>query len=175
MTSTLKSISCFNFSEYENGSKEIIEFKPNDNLDNSKISPCQYFTLLPETAQTIRNTPWEAKPFPFSVEVLRPDDDMESIIQIILVDGGWRRRLFNNRLETWWGKWINIDKTLDFIRTADESIRKDLAEKWNRYMVIDENYPKNRGWAGGITTIDKIIEEIKTGTAKIYRNKFVKI
>jgi hypothetical protein len=82
----------FIFGKYENDPKEIIEFKPNDNLDNCKITPCQYFTLLPETAQAILNTPWGAKPFP--LEVLKPDNDMEGIIQIIPVDGEWRRRLF---------------------------------------------------------------------------------
>jgi hypothetical protein len=88
----------FIFGKYENDPKEIIEFKPNDNLDDCKISPCQYFTLIPETAQTILNTPWGAKPFPFPLEVLKPDNDMDGIIQIIPVDGEWRRRLFNNRL-----------------------------------------------------------------------------
>jgi hypothetical protein len=32
-------------------------------------------------------------------------------------------------------------------------------------MIIDENYHKKRIWAGGITTIDKIIEEIKTANS----------
>jgi hypothetical protein len=170
----LKAISCFNFEEYENNPKKIIEFKVNDNLDYCRITPCQYFTLVPETAQTILNTPWGAKPFPFSMEVLKPTDNAGNIIQIISIGGEWRRRQFNNSLETWWREWINIENIIDFIRNAGENIRKNISANWNKYILIDENNHKNRRWEGNSITIDEIIDEIKTGTAKIYRNKFVK-
>jgi hypothetical protein len=167
----LKAICCFNFSEYGNNS---IEFKVDDNIDYCKVAPCQYFTLLPEIAETVFYTPWGAKPFPFSMEVLKSTDD-SNIIQIITVDGEWRRQQFKNSLETWWGEWININKVVDVIYNADENIQKNLVDSWDIYMIIDESNPKNRRWAGSVTTIEKIIEEIKTGTAKIYLNKLLKI
>jgi hypothetical protein len=169
----LKAVSCFNLDEYENSPKQTVEFKAEDNLNNCKIAPCQYYTLSPETAETILNTPWGAKPFPFPMEVLKPNDDAGSIVHIISVDGEWRRRQFNNSLETWWGEWINIENIIEFIRNAGENIQKNFSDNWNKYILIDENNHKSRKGAGSITTIDKIIEEIKTGTAKMYRNKFV--
>jgi hypothetical protein len=166
----LKAVSCFDFDKYQNNHKKVIEFKTNDNLNNCKLAPCQYYTLIPETAETISNTPWGAKPFPFPMEVLKCTDDMNSIVQIITVDGEWRRRQFSNSLETWWGEWTNIETVIDDILN-NESVQKYLTENWDRYMVINKDYPSKREWRGGKTTIDKIIEEIKTGTAKIYRNK----
>lgn len=172
----LKAISCFNSTEYQNNHKEIIEFKTNDSLDYCKAAPCQYYTLFPEIANTISNTPWEAESFPFSMEVLRcADNDIlgaNSVIQIITVDGEWRRRQFKNSLTTWWGEWINIEKIINNI-LANENIQKFLTENWDRYMAIDKNYLHKREWKGGKVTIDKIIEEINNGTAKIYRNKLI--
>jgi hypothetical protein len=167
----LKAISCFDFNKYENP-KKTIEFKANDNLDYCRLAPCQYYTLSPEIAETISNTPWGAKQFPFPIEVLKCTDNANNIVQIITVDGEWRRRQFSNSLETWWGEWTNIEKIIDGI-LADEGIQKFFCENWDRYMVINKDYPSKREWKGSKVTIDKIIEEIKTGTAIIYGNKFV--
>jgi hypothetical protein len=168
----LKSVCCFDFNERENLFKQTIEFKINDNLDNCKIAPCQYFTLSPETAQTILNTPWGTEPFPFSMDVLKTTDNANSIIQIISADGEWRRRLFKNSLETWWGKWVNIEKLVNDILN-NEGMQKFLAENWDRYMEIDKDYPSKRKWKGGKVAIDEIVNQIKTGTVKAYRNKLV--
>jgi hypothetical protein len=166
MINELKSVCCFDFNEYDNIFKKTVELNISDNLNNCKIVPCQYFTLLPETAQTILNTPWGTEPFPFSMEVLKTTDNAGSFIQIIPVGGEWRRRLFKNTFETWWGRWINISKALDFIRNVDENTQKNICNNWNKYMLIDENNHKSRKWAGSIATIDKIIDEIKKGIAK---------
>jgi hypothetical protein len=173
MIDKLKAVCCFDLGKYENNLNQIIELNANENLDDCKMLACQYYTLSPETAQTIRNTPWEAEPFLFSMKVLKPNDNADNIIQIIPVGDGWRRRRFSNRLETWWGKWMNIGKIVDFIHNADENTQKNLSENWNKYMIIDENNHKKRMRVGNIITIDEIIEEIKTGTAKIFKNKFI--
>jgi hypothetical protein len=167
----LKAISCFNFSEYQDINKKTIEFKANDNLDYCKSAPCQHYTLLPEIAETISNTPWGKKPFPFSMEVLKCSD-MVNTIQIITVDGEWRRRQFNNSLSTWWGEWINIEKIINDMLN-NESIQKFLTGNWDRYMIIDKNDLHKREWRGSKVTIDEIVEQIKTGTAKIYRNRLI--
>jgi hypothetical protein len=167
----LKAISCFDFNKYENP-KKTIEFKANDNFDYCKLAPCQYYTLVPETAETISNTPWEAKPFPFPMEVLKCTDNAGNIVQIITVDGEWRRRKFSNSLETWWGEWINIKEVIDNILN-NENVQKYLIENWDRYMVINKDCLSKREWRGGKITIEKIIEEIKTGTAIIYGNKLI--
>jgi hypothetical protein len=112
-----------------------------------------------------------AKPFPFSMEVLRAADKAANIVQIIHAGGEWRRRLFSNSLSSWWGEWINIDDTINSVLT-DENLQKYLVKNWDSYMTIDANKHKERIISGTITTIEKIIEEIKTGTAKIYLNKF---
>jgi hypothetical protein len=134
----LKAVSCFNFTEYQNNHKEIIEFKVNDNLDYCKLTSCQYYVSSLEIAETISNTPWGVKPFQFIMEVLKSTDGI-NIIQIITADGEWRRRQFNNSLTTWWGEWVNIEKTINNI-VKDENIQKFLTENWDRYMVIDKNY-----------------------------------
>jgi hypothetical protein len=168
----LKAVSCFDFDKYENNPKEIMEFKADDNLDYCTLTPCQYYTLVPETAETVSNTPWGAKPFPFPMEVLKCTDNINNIVQIITVGGEWRRRQISNSLETRWGEWINIEKAIEDILN-NEGIQKFLGENWDRYMVIDKDYPSKRKWSDGKATIDEIIKQIKTGTAKIYRNKFI--
>jgi hypothetical protein len=168
--SYLKAVSCFSFDEYQNTHKKSIEFKANDNLDYCKSVSCQYYTLLPEIAETISNTPWGKKPFPFPMEVLKCTDSV-NIIQIITVDGEWRRRQFSNSLTSWWGEWINIEKTINDILN-NEGIQEFLTENWDRCMAVDKNYLHKREWRGRKVTIDEIVEQIKTGTAKIYRNEF---
>jgi hypothetical protein len=168
----LKAVSCFDFDEYNNNSnRKSIEFKPNDNLNYCGLAPCQYYTSSPEIAETISNTPWRkgTKSFPFLMEVLKCSDKG---IQIITVDGEWRRRQFGNSLETWWGEWVNIKKTIDDI-LANENIQKFLTENWDGYMVINKNYLHKREWRGDKVTIDEVIKQIKTGSAKIYRNKLI--
>jgi hypothetical protein len=167
----LKAISCFNFAEFGDIFGKKIKFKTGDNLDYCTTTPCQYYTLLPEVARTIANTPLGAKPFPLSMEVLRAADKAANIVQIIHADCEWRRRLFNNSLSSWWGEWINIDDTINSMLT-DENLQKYLVKNWDSYMIIDANNHKERIISGTITTIEEIIEEIKTGTAKIYLNKF---
>jgi hypothetical protein len=136
----LKAVSCFNFGEYQNYCKETIKFKENDNLDYCGLSSCEYYTSSPEIAETISNTPWEAKPFPFSMNVLKCDDGgiprSGNIVQRIFVDGEWRRRQFANSLSTWWGEWVNIEKAINDILN-NESLQKFFTEDWDRYMVID--------------------------------------
>jgi hypothetical protein len=169
----LKAASCFNFDEYQNPFKKTVEFKAGDNLDCCESAPCRYYTLFPETAETISNTPWGQKPFPFPMEVLKCADNNISgagIIQIITADGEWRRLQFSNSLSTWWGEWINIEKTVNDILN-NEGVQKFLAENWDRYMVIDKNYLHKREWKGGKVAIEEIVRQIKEGTAKIYRNK----
>jgi hypothetical protein len=180
----LKAISCFNIDEYQNNDKEIktIQFKENDDLNYCRIIPCHYWTSSKEIAATIKNTPpVELNPngsFPdFEIKTFQSiNDDVynkNSIIQRTFFYGKeWRRRQFNNPLSTWgdWGKWININDTIDYILN-NESIHENLVKNWNRYMIIDKNL--NKTWAGHITTIDKIIGEIKNGTIKIYRNKSI--
>jgi hypothetical protein len=168
----LKTISCFNFTEYQNSYKESIEFKANDNLNYCTLAPYQYYTIFPEISETISNTPWGTKSFLFSMKVLKCTDDRNNIIQIITVDSEWRRRQFSNSLETWWGEWINIDNTIDYILN-NENIQINLTKTWNRYMITDGNNLKKRTWAGSIATIDEIIEQIKNGTAKIYKNNLI--
>jgi hypothetical protein len=171
----LKTISCFNFTGYEDSRKKTIEFKANDNLDYCESAPCQYYTLLPEIAETISNTPWGKKPFPFPMGVLKcTGTDTNNIIQIITVDGEWRRRQFNNSLSAWWGEWINIEKTIDDM-LRNENMQKFLTENWDRYMAVDKSYLHKREWRGSKVTIDEIVEQIKTGTAKIYRNILINI
>jgi hypothetical protein len=169
----LKAVSCFNFDEYQNCCKETIKFKANDNLDYCGLSSCEYYTSSPEIAETISNTPWEAKPFPFSMKVLKCSDGgvpRPSNVQRIFVDGKeWRRRQFANSLSAWWGEWVDIEKVINDI--LNENLQKFLTENWDRYMVIDESSFRKKGLEGRTVTIDEIIEQIRTGTAKIYRNK----
>jgi hypothetical protein len=154
-----------------------IELKTNDNLDCCGLASCQYFTSSPKIAETISNTPWKTKPFPFSMKVFKCTDggvwSISNVIQRIFVDGEWRRRQFSNSLSTQWGKWINIEKTINDILN-NESIQKFLTENWDRYMAIDENDLHKKEWRGSKVTTDEIVEQIKTGTAKIYRNELIK-
>jgi hypothetical protein len=112
----LKAISCFNSDKHQNGCKEIIKFKVNANLDYCGLTSCEYYTSSPEIAETISNTPWEAKPPPFSMKVLNCFDggvsSASNVVQIISVNGEWRRRQFNNLSETCWGEWVNIEEVI---------------------------------------------------------------
>jgi hypothetical protein len=83
----LKAVSCFNSTERQNIWKKAIEFKSGDNLNYRRKTPCQYYTLSPETAETISNTPWGTKPFPFIMEVLKCTENGINVVQIITVDG----------------------------------------------------------------------------------------
>jgi hypothetical protein len=180
----LKSVSCFNLDQYKGNDKiefkvidfKKIELKANDNLDHCGLASCQYYTSSPEIAETISNTPWEAKPFPFSMKVLKSANDgfsgMSNVVQRIFVDGEWRRRQFSDSLAIYWGKWINIEKVINTILN-DEGIQKFLTENWDRYIVIDKYSFRRKGCEGRIVTIDEIIEQIKNGAAQIYRNKLV--
>jgi hypothetical protein len=155
--------------------RETIKFKTNDNLDYCSLASCEYYTSSPETAETISNTPWEPKPFPFSMKVLKCDDggvpSSSNVVQRIFVDGEWRRRQFATSLAACWGEWINIEKVINDINN-NENIQKFLTENWDKYMVIDESSFRKKRWEEGRTvTIDEIIEQIINGTAKIYRNK----
>jgi hypothetical protein len=172
----LKAVSCFNFGEYQNYCKETIKFKVNDNLDYCGLASCEYYTSSPEIAETISNTPWKSKPFPFSMKVLKCVDGgvprPGNVVQRIFVDGEWRRRQFANSLSAWWGEWVNIEKVINDINN-NENMPKFLTENWDRYMVIDESSFRKKRWEEGhAVTIDEIIEQIRNGTAKIYRNKF---
>jgi hypothetical protein len=163
----LKAISCFNFVEHQNNhNKKIIEFKANDNLDYCTITPCYYYIPSLEVAKTILNIPWESKPIIFSMKVLKSIDN--GIVQIIHIDGEWRRRQFSNSLTTWWGEWINIEKTIDNI-FKNENIQKFLTENWNR-CIIDKNYIHKKERRCKVT-IDEIIRQIREGSQKAYRNK----
>jgi hypothetical protein len=160
----LKAISLFNFDEYQNNhNKKIIEFKANDNLDYCMVTPCYYYIPSSEVAKTILNIPWEAKPIIFSMKVLKSIDN--NIIQIIHIDGEWRRRQFKNSLSTWWGEWINIEKTINDLLN-DENIQKLFTENWNKYMVIDKNNLHKRERRRGKVTIDEIIRQMREGIAK---------
>jgi hypothetical protein len=157
----LKAISFFNFDEYQNNhNKKIIEFKANDNLDYCTVTPCYYYIPSLEVSKTILNIPWESKPIIFSVKALKSIDN--GIIQIIHIDGEWRRRQFTNSLSTWWGEWINIQKTIENIFN-NENIQRLLTENWNKYMMIDKSNLYKRGWRRGKITIDEIIRQIREG------------
>jgi hypothetical protein len=168
----LKAISCFDFDKYQNNPKKAIEFKANDNLDYCRVTPCQYYTLSPEIAETILNTPWGTNPFPFSMEVLKSADNASNVIQILPFGGEWRRTFFSNSLEKRLGEWVNIEEVIDYI-IENKDIHKNLSENWDRYMVINEVTRHVERWEGRIVTIDEIVEQIKTGTAKTFRNKLV--
>jgi hypothetical protein len=173
----LKAVSCFDFDGYEKNPKKTIKFKENDNLDYCRLAPCQYYTLVPEIAETIYNVPWGrgTKSFPFLLKVLKCTDNNTlgvNSVQIITVDCEWRRRQFNNALETWWGEWINIEKTIDNILN-DESTQEFFIENWNKYMMIDKNYINKKEWKNNKITMGEIIGQIKTGSVKICKNVLV--
>jgi hypothetical protein len=179
----LKAVSCFNINEYdENFTKiKIVQFKKDDDLNNCLLVPCHYLTFSEEIAQTIKNTPSiEVDPnmsFPiFEIKTFGiPDSSFSnSIIQRTFFYGEeWRRWHFNLHGEIW-GEWINIDNTVDYILNSKDA-QKDFIEKtWNQYMIVDENNLKKRTWSNSIIKTDEIIKQIKTGTAKIYRNKSIK-
>jgi hypothetical protein len=177
-----KTISCFNITEYDENLTKIktVQFKKDDDLNKYLLVPCHYWSFLDEIVQTIKNTlPIEIDQnmsFPvFEIKTFRLLDSSFSngIIQRTFFYGKeWRRCCFNLREETW-GEWINIDDTIDYILN-NENIQINLTKNWDRYMVIDENNYKKRMWEGNITTVEEIIKQIKTGTAKIYRNKSIK-
>jgi hypothetical protein len=178
----LKIISCFNINEYDENSTKIktVQFKKNDDLNNYLSVPCHYWTSSKEIAQTIKNTPPievdRNISFPeFEIKTFRVLDGSFSngIIQRTFFYGKeWRRWRINVHEEIW-GEWINIDDTIDYILNNND-IQKNLTKDWDRYMVIDENNYKKRIWEGNIATVEGIIKQIKTGTAKIYRNKSIK-
>ncbi|MDR2184593.1 MAG: hypothetical protein LBO80_02835 [Treponema sp.] len=175
----IRLLSCFNINEYkENPAKiKVVQFKKNDDINDCLLAPCRYWTYSEEIAQTIKNIP-PINPnisfHSFGVKTFRilDGDFSHNIIQRTFFCGKEWRRCYLNLHEKIWGEWTNINTMLDYILNNGD-IQKNLTESWTRYMVIDKNNCRRRSWAGSITTIDEIIKQIKTGTAKIYKNKLV--
>jgi hypothetical protein len=159
----------------------VIEFKINDDLDYCRTLFCRYYTFSKKILQTIRNAPpLEVELFRYAVEVIPANNN--NTVQRVLIEGEWQEEGFKYLLGEWrrvyfnssvnWGEWVHIDAIINSILTS-ESIQEYLAGNWDRYIVIDKNNYKKRTWAGSIAKIDEIVEQIKTGTARIYGNKFV--
>jgi hypothetical protein len=176
----LKSVCCFDSNK--NNTKKTTEFKIKDNLNNCISTLCRYYTFSKEILQTVINTPpWGAKLFRYAVEIVKPVDT-HGIIQRVIIDGEWQKEGFKTVAGEWrryyfntvatWGKWIDIEETISFI-LKDEDTKKYFTENWDRYMIIDENNYKKRMRTNNIIKIDEIIKQIKTGTAKIYKNKLI--
>jgi hypothetical protein len=184
MINELKSVCCFDFDKIENNTKKTIEFKINDNLNNCRTTLSRYYTFSKEILQSIINTPpWGTKLFRYAVEIVK-SADTHGIIQRVIVDGEWqiegfkiaagewRRRQYFNTV-AFWGQWIDIEKTISRI-LKDEYIKKYFTENWNKYMIIDEYMSLAKGYGNHIITADEIIEQIRTGSAQIYKNKLIK-
>jgi hypothetical protein len=172
----LKSISRFNISKDKNSVKKIIEFNVNDDLNNLINPLYRYYTFSKEILQTIINTPpWESKLFRYAVEIEK-FVNTHGITQRVIIDGEWREEGFKAVTGEWrrqyfntdaiWGQWIDIEETISFI-LRDEHTRERLIENWDRYMIINKHNSLIKKWGDHKTTIDEIIEQIRTGTARI--------
>jgi hypothetical protein len=106
-------------------------------------------------------------------------------IQRVLIDGEWRKgEGFKALPKEWrrrrsclhgtlhWGEWIDIDGTIEFI-LSDEDTQRYFTDRWDRHKILDKDYLKYKGYGGSGTGIGEIAEQIKMGTAKIHHNKLV--
>jgi hypothetical protein len=157
----LKSLSCFDFQEYESR-KEVKEFEARDyfnfrEYENSKGEVKRYdsevyldFVRAPfseywnftekEETPVVYNIPesWQAlQKLPvFCLQVLYPNSTnakKHGIIQRIPIDGDWRRQYFYASKN--WGKWVNIRHVITKIQ-EDQNLQEFFMENWNSYDVI---------------------------------------
>jgi hypothetical protein len=158
----LKSLSCFDFREYESR-KEVKEFEARDYLnfreyEKSKGEVKKYdsrvyldFVTAPfseywnsvekEETPVVYNIPEDFKlrldklPL-FCLQILQPNDanaKKHDIIQRIPANGDWRRQYFFASKN--WGKWVNIRDAITKIQ-EDQNLREFFLKNWNSYDVI---------------------------------------
>jgi hypothetical protein len=157
----LKSLSCFDFQEYESR-KEVKEFEAEDyfnfrEYERSKGEVKKYdsrvyldYVIAPfseywnsaekEGAPAIYNIPEDFKlrldKLPrFCLQILYPsgtNTKKHNIIQRIPMNGEWRRQYFLASKN--WGKWVNIHDALTTIH-ENQNLRESFLKNWNSYDV----------------------------------------
>jgi hypothetical protein len=175
----LKSLSCFDFQEYERR-REVKRFDAKTDLNFVTASFSEYLNFTENgKTPTVCNIPEDFKlrldklPL-FCVEILQPNGantKKHGIIQRIPMNGDWRRRYFSSSKN--WGKWIDIRDVITRIQ-ENENLREFFMENWNSYDVIASYDARiingvsriRRQRVTELTSLEELLNQIKNGTAK---------
>jgi hypothetical protein len=182
----LKSLSCFNLQEY-GCRREIKRFDAKTDLDFVTASFSEYwnFTENGETP-TVYNIPEDFKlrldklPL-FCLQILTPNGANAkklNIIQRIPMNGDWRRQYFFASKN--WGEWVNIRDAITRIQ-EDQNLQEFFLKNWNSYDVIASYDARiingiatmRRQRVTELTSLEKLLDQIKNGTAKNTPNVIV--
>jgi hypothetical protein len=175
----LKSLSCFDFQEYERR-REVKRFDAKTDLNFVTASFSEYWNFTEnEETPVVYNIPEDFKlrldklPL-FCLQILQPNGanaKKHDIIQRIPMNGDWRRRYFSSSKN--WGEWVNIRNVLTKIQ-EDTNLREFFMENWNSYNVIASYDARiingvsriKRQKVSELTSLEELLNQIKNGTAK---------
>jgi hypothetical protein len=176
----------FNFREYGNSKGEVKRYDSGVYLDFVRAPFSEYWNFTEkEETPVVYNIPesWQAlQKLPvFCLQVLQPNGantKKHDIIQIIPIDGGWRRQYFSASKN--WGKWVNIRDVLTKIQ-EDQNLQQFFMENWNSYNVIASYDARivngvsriRRQRVSELTSLEELLNQIKNGTAKSTPNMVI--
>jgi hypothetical protein len=174
----LKSLSCFDFQEYERR-RESKRFDAKTDLNFVTAPFSEYWNFTEKGEVPVLNIPepWRAlEEFPrFYLEILEPagaNTKKHDVIQRITADDGdWRRQYFYASKN--WGKRVNIWNVLTRIQ-QDQNLQEFFLKNWNSYDVIASYDARiingvsriRRQRVTELTSLEELLNQIKNGTAK---------